>query len=200
MAAFARLSLPLLRGEVHGKSRSELTRNVRLLSTSPSSSKQAAFAFELVPLPGWLKERNVLTYTVLCSIDGVLKAGNTVLPAALRAIKILEGDNRLKKKVPYIFITNGGGPSEFDRARRLSDDFGVEVSESAKEMQMFSCVLNKIDKSGHSSPSRSGTYSTAVSLKKIWWQARPNDRRTHWCRESDEVVRSATSTALQYLK
>jgi ribonucleotide monophosphatase NagD (HAD superfamily) len=80
-----------------------------------------------------IEKHRSLTSTILCSIDGVLKAGNTVLPAALRAIKILEGDNRLKKKVPYIFITNGGGPSEIERARRLSYDFDVEVSEVIKE-------------------------------------------------------------------
>ena len=43
---------------------------------------------------------------------------------------MLEGNNPLKKKVPYIFITNGGGRSETDRARYLSKDFNVEVSAS----------------------------------------------------------------------
>lgn len=57
----------------------------------------------------------------------MLKTGKTVLPAARRAIDLLEGNNPLGKKVPYIFITNGGGPSESDRAKILSKDFAVEV-------------------------------------------------------------------------
>lgn len=63
-----------------------------------------------------------------CSIDGVLKAGEQVLPEAKRALKVLEGNNARKTRIPYIFITNGGGPSETTRAQKLSKELGVEVS------------------------------------------------------------------------
>lgn len=75
-------------------------------ASEPDASRPLAFAFD---------------------IDGVLKAGNTVLDAARRALAILEGNNPLGRRVPYIFITNGGGPSEVDRAKNLSKNFGLEV-------------------------------------------------------------------------
>jgi hypothetical protein len=75
-------------------------------SSACSSPKQLAFAFD---------------------IDGVLKAGGSLLPGARQALTMLEGNNRLKKKVPYIFVTNGGGSSEKDRAAALSREFDLEV-------------------------------------------------------------------------
>lgn len=76
------------------------------MDVKPDAAKPLAFAFD---------------------IDGVLKAGNTVLDAARRALAILEGGNPLGRRIPYIFITNGGGPSEVDRAANLSKNFGLEV-------------------------------------------------------------------------
>ncbi|UZJ54896.1 hypothetical protein CBS101457_004216 [Exobasidium rhododendri] len=104
MAAITRFAAPVYKRE--------LTRLIngipyRQLSSSACTSKQVAFAFD---------------------IDGVLKAGHNVLPAAIRALSILEGNNSLKKKVPYIFITNGGGIAETDRAQNLSRELQVEVS------------------------------------------------------------------------
>ncbi|WFD34104.1 hypothetical protein MCUN1_000936 [Malassezia cuniculi] len=60
-------------------------------------------------------------------IDGVLKHGEHVLPEAHRAIQMLEGKNPWNRRVPYIFVTNGGGQSEDVRAQRLSKDLGVTV-------------------------------------------------------------------------
>ncbi|PPQ93685.1 hypothetical protein CVT25_012744 [Psilocybe cyanescens] len=53
-------------------------------------------------------------------IDGVLLRGPDVLPAAKRALNILEGDNPFKKKIPYILLTNGGGVAEDERCKKLS--------------------------------------------------------------------------------
>lgn len=61
-------------------------------------------------------------------IDGVLKQGPVVLPEAIRAIRMLEGENQWKRKVPYIFITNSGGKDENVRAKDLSNDFQTPVS------------------------------------------------------------------------
>lgn len=80
---------------------------VRHFSQTKNKRKQVAFAFD---------------------IDGVLKAGERVLPEAKRALAILEGQNSKKVKIPYIFITNGGGPSEEERAKKLSLEFGLRVS------------------------------------------------------------------------
>jgi len=53
-----------------------------------------------------------------------------VLPEARRALSILEGDNPLRRKIPYILMTNGGGASEEDRAKRLTEQLGFEITTS----------------------------------------------------------------------
>lgn len=87
----------------------------RLLSTSTSRlsnaanlQKPLAFAFD---------------------IDGVLKAGPNVLPEAKRALQILEGNNPRSQKIPYIFITNGGGKHESARAKDLARELEVPVTQ-----------------------------------------------------------------------
>lgn len=62
-------------------------------------------------------------------IDGVLKAGPNVLPEAKRALQILEGNNPRKQKIPYIFITNGGGKHESARAKDLARELEVPVTQ-----------------------------------------------------------------------
>ncbi|PKI84570.1 hypothetical protein MVES1_001798 [Malassezia vespertilionis] len=64
---------------------------------------------------------------VAFDIDGVLKQGSNVLPEALRAVKMLQGDNPWHQKVPYLFITNSGGKLEAARAKDLSEDFRTTV-------------------------------------------------------------------------
>ncbi|PWN99207.1 HAD-superfamily hydrolase [Tilletiopsis washingtonensis] len=61
-------------------------------------------------------------------IDGVLKAGPTVLEPARRALQLLEGNNARSVRVPYVYVTNGGGPSETERAALLQRELGVPVS------------------------------------------------------------------------
>ncbi|ETS60294.1 hypothetical protein PaG_05849 [Moesziomyces aphidis] len=61
-------------------------------------------------------------------IDGVLKAGPNVLPEAKRALQILEGNNPRNQKIPYIFITNGGGKHESARATDLARELEVPVT------------------------------------------------------------------------
>ncbi|CAO1613985.1 unnamed protein product [Parajaminaea phylloscopi] len=60
-------------------------------------------------------------------IDGVLKQGPKVLPQALRALRILHGENKYRVKVPYILVTNGGGPSERERAQKLTNELQVDI-------------------------------------------------------------------------
>ena len=97
-------------------SSSQASSQLRFLSTSTSRlsgaasnlQKPVAFAFD---------------------IDGVLKAGPNVLPEAKRALQILEGNNPRSQKIPYIFITNGGGKHESARAKDLARELEVPVTE-----------------------------------------------------------------------
>ncbi|CCM05686.1 uncharacterized protein FIBRA_07917 [Fibroporia radiculosa] len=60
-------------------------------------------------------------------IDGVLLRGPHVIPAARRALAILEGDNPMRKKIPYILLTNGGGSSEEARCQKLTAQLGFNI-------------------------------------------------------------------------
>ncbi|GAA6029184.1 hypothetical protein JCM8097_001641 [Rhodosporidiobolus ruineniae] len=62
-------------------------------------------------------------------IDGVLKQGEHVLPQAKQVMQILSGHNPLKKKYPFICVTNGGGSLEADRSKKLTKELGVEIAE-----------------------------------------------------------------------
>ncbi|KAF9203732.1 hypothetical protein BGZ49_006113 [Haplosporangium sp. Z 27] len=62
-------------------------------------------------------------YNVVFDIDGVLIKGKQVLPQTHRALDLLKSNN-----VPYIFLTNGGGLTETDKAAQLSKKIGVHIS------------------------------------------------------------------------
>lgn len=61
-------------------------------------------------------------------IDGVLIRGGKVIPEAVDAFKMLNGENEYGIKVPYIFVTNGGGKTEQERCLQLSKQLQIEVS------------------------------------------------------------------------
>lgn len=61
-------------------------------------------------------------------IDGVLIRGGKVIPEAVEAMKMLNGENEYGIKVPYIFVTNGGGKTEQERCLQLSQQLQMEVS------------------------------------------------------------------------
>lgn len=61
-------------------------------------------------------------------IDGVLVHHNTLIPEATRALELLNGDNELGIKIPYIMLTNGGGKSESARTEQLSHILGQPIS------------------------------------------------------------------------
>ncbi|EAU35693.1 conserved hypothetical protein [Aspergillus terreus NIH2624] len=54
-------------------------------------------------------------------IDGVLAHGNEPIEEAKEALKMLNGDNELGIKIPYILLTNGGGKTEAARCEQLSE-------------------------------------------------------------------------------
>lgn len=61
-------------------------------------------------------------------IDGVLIRGGRPIPEAIEAMKVLNGENEYGMKVPYIFLTNGGGKTEAERCIDLSRQLDIEVS------------------------------------------------------------------------
>ncbi|KAI9701327.1 MAG: hypothetical protein M1820_006549 [Bogoriella megaspora] len=61
-------------------------------------------------------------------IDGVLIRGGKPIPEAVEAMKQLNGHNEYGVKVPYIFVTNGGGKTEQERCTQLSEQLEIEVS------------------------------------------------------------------------
>lgn len=61
---------------------------------------------------------------VVFDVDGVLLRGNTRLPFTPRILARLK-----ESKVPYMFLTNGGGVLESEKARQLSKLFETDISE-----------------------------------------------------------------------
>ncbi|RKU49476.1 hypothetical protein DL546_007977 [Coniochaeta pulveracea] len=61
-------------------------------------------------------------------IDGVLVRGGQAIPEAVEAMKMLNGENEYGIRVPYIFLTNGGGKFETERCKDLSKQLEIEVS------------------------------------------------------------------------
>lgn len=53
-------------------------------------------------------------------IDGVLLHGKTPIPAATKAISVLQGDNPMGANIPFILLTNGGGKTEKDKAHQVA--------------------------------------------------------------------------------
>ncbi|OZJ03754.1 hypothetical protein BZG36_03055 [Bifiguratus adelaidae] len=78
-------------------------------------------------------------------IDGVLLRGGHVLPEGKRALRMLNGENPKKKKVPHVFITNGGGVTEDKRAADLSKKFGVNILPS-QIVQSHTPMKSLVDK------------------------------------------------------
>lgn len=67
-------------------------------------------------------------YAFAFDIDGVLLRGGTPISAAIEAMSILNGKNERNLKIPYIFITNGGGKLEDARCKELAEKLEVECS------------------------------------------------------------------------
>ncbi|GAA5825149.1 hypothetical protein JCM10212_006274, partial [Sporobolomyces blumeae] len=77
----------------------------------------------------WLTDSSSPGPAFCFDIDGVLKQGQHVLPQALKVMKVLNGENRLNRKYPFICLTNGGGSLELARSKRLTHELGVPIGE-----------------------------------------------------------------------
>ena len=67
-------------------------------------------------------------YAFAFDIDGVLIRGGKPIPQAIEAMQVLNGKNQYGIKIPYIFVTNGGGKTEQERCLQLSEQMEIEVS------------------------------------------------------------------------
>ncbi|KAL6715572.1 hypothetical protein ACLMJK_006533 [Lecanora helva] len=68
------------------------------------------------------------SYAFAFDIDGVLIRGGKPIPEAIEAMKVLNGQNEYGVKIPYIFLTNGGGKTEQERCVQLSKQLELEIS------------------------------------------------------------------------
>lgn len=104
----SRLSSMVTAGGAPSVSRDILASQVQDMSKEKvAAAKNMAFAFD---------------------IDGVLAHGNEPIEPAKEALKMLNGDNELGIKIPYILLTNGGGKTEAARCQQLSDILEVPIS------------------------------------------------------------------------
>lgn len=76
-----------------------------------------------------IDHKRVASYAFAFDIDGVIVRGPETIPEARKALRMLNGENKYNIRVPYIFITNGGGRSEKARCRDLSKRLGITVTE-----------------------------------------------------------------------
>lgn len=76
-----------------------------------------------------MDHERVASYAFAFDIDGVIVRGPETIPEAKEALKMLNGENKYNIKVPYIFVTNGGGRSEAARCKELSDRLDITVTE-----------------------------------------------------------------------
>ncbi|KAK5136547.1 hypothetical protein LTR08_002891 [Meristemomyces frigidus] len=107
---------------------------------APSDAHEVAAAMEMarhdiedfsspMSLPETPPETNVTDkYAFAFDIDGVLIRGGRPIPEAIEAMQVLNGKNAYGVKIPYIFVTNGGGKTEQERCIQLSNQLEIEVS------------------------------------------------------------------------
>ncbi|KAL1979771.1 hypothetical protein VTN96DRAFT_5223 [Rasamsonia emersonii] len=100
------------------------------LDESPSSEEASPRTGSPVIRPVSGRTTTTVTdkYAFAFDIDGVLIRGGQAIPEAIEAMKVLNGDNQFGIKVPYIFVTNGGGKTEEERCLDLSRQLELEVS------------------------------------------------------------------------
>ncbi|KAJ5115394.1 phosphatase [Penicillium alfredii] len=67
-------------------------------------------------------------FALAFDIDGVFVRGGKAISQAHDAMKYINGENPYGIKVPYIFLTNGGGKTEEERCIDLSRQIEYEVS------------------------------------------------------------------------
>ncbi|KAI0471166.1 HAD-superfamily hydrolase [Xylaria cf. heliscus] len=125
------LSRKLLLGEADGEtpSTSEAAQSPST-SAAPSTPELDATAESPTTPPEDEEDEDLVadSFAFAFDIDGVLVRGGRPIPEAIEAMKVLNGDNKYGIKIPYIFLTNGGGKSEAERCGDLSRQLEVDIS------------------------------------------------------------------------
>lgn len=66
--------------------------------------------------------RHLSSYAIAFDVDGVLLKGNEVVPGATRVLESLRDGG-----IPHVFMTNGGGSTEFAKAEAMSEKLRVDI-------------------------------------------------------------------------
>ncbi|KAI0407757.1 HAD-superfamily hydrolase [Xylaria palmicola] len=127
------LSRKLLLGEADGETPSATESSLALspsTSAAPSTPELDASESPVTPPEDEEDEEALVadSFAFAFDIDGVLVRGGRPIPEAIQAMKVLNGENKYGIKVPYIFLTNGGGKSEAERCGDLSRQLEVDIS------------------------------------------------------------------------
>ena len=88
---------------------------------------------------GWAR-RHASTFAVVFDIDGVLYRGKQDIEPAARVLRSLA-----KRNIPHIFMTNGGGLTESEKADRLAARLGEGVDVSAQQMFLSHTPMRELD-------------------------------------------------------
>ncbi|OQE19824.1 hypothetical protein PENSTE_c014G07287 [Penicillium steckii] len=102
-----------------------MTTNSMNPDTSSSSEDNVSQATTPLSIPPVVTASN---FAFAFDIDGVLLRGGKPIPEAVEAMKYINGENPYGVKVPYVFLTNGGGKTEAERCADLSRQLEFEVS------------------------------------------------------------------------
>ncbi|KAI0197914.1 HAD-like domain-containing protein [Astrocystis sublimbata] len=128
------LSRKLVLGEVDGDSPSSSDEGGSTLSPATSATPStpdldAAVDSPITP-PQDAADNDLVadSFAFAFDIDGVLVRGGRPIPEAIEAMKVLNGKNKYGMKIPYIFLTNGGGKSEAERCGDLSKQLEIPIS------------------------------------------------------------------------
>ncbi|KAI1204425.1 HAD-superfamily hydrolase [Annulohypoxylon truncatum] len=123
------LSRKLLVGESSSRSPSESETAPSLSPTASATPSSPESDAAVSPISPPVDDEVVAdSFAFAFDIDGVLVRGGRPIPEAIQAMKVLNGDNKYGIKIPYIFLTNGGGKTEAERCGDLSRQLDIEIS------------------------------------------------------------------------
>ncbi|OVA18201.1 HAD-superfamily hydrolase [Macleaya cordata] len=100
---------------------------IRVLQSRNRRSPLSLFPYEASrPFSKHHYEPQRPSFGIAFDIDGVILRGHTPIGGSLQALRRLYGDSGALK-IPFLFLTNGGGVPESNRARELSRLLGVKI-------------------------------------------------------------------------
>lgn len=127
--SFANLSAAAAAGG-GGASSSNIAGKNKSRSSSFSLSRNPSLILKRQQKVSKIDHPRIANYAFAFDIDGVIVRGPETIPEAREALKMLNGANPYHIKVPYIFVTNGGGRSEKARCDELSKRLGIKIEEN----------------------------------------------------------------------